>query len=73
MSDFKAEPNGYYSTTAENIPAFKTEPQMPPEEFLRQWVLVFYEEDNRDADNYWTSVGRKFYQDYIGIMRKGTG
>jgi hypothetical protein len=64
MSEFKAEPNGYYSTTAENIPAFKPEPQMPPEDFLKQWVLIYYEEDNSSADKYWTSVGRKFYQDY---------
>ncbi|HEX4231062.1 MAG TPA: DUF3857 domain-containing protein [Bryobacteraceae bacterium] len=69
MSEFKAEPNGYYTTTAENIPAFKPEPQMPPEDFLRQWILIYYEEDDRTADNYWTSVGRKFYQDYKKQMR----
>ena len=62
--DFKPEPNGYYATTIRNIPSFKPEPQMPPEGFLKQWILVYYEEDFQNGDKYWNTVGRKFYQDY---------
>ena len=65
LPDFKPEPNGYYGMTAQNIPAFKPEPQIPPEDSLKQWILIYYEEEkNLNPDQYWKSVGRTLYQEY---------
>ncbi len=40
---FLINDEGFYVGTRENVPAFKEEPQMPPEDEVRQWVLLSYE------------------------------
>lgn len=35
--------DGFYVGTRENVPSFKEEPQMPPEDEVHQWVLLSYE------------------------------
>lgn len=40
---FIADNEGFYAGTRENVPAFKEEPQMPPEDEVRQWVLLSYD------------------------------
>ncbi len=40
---FLMNDEGFYVGTRENVPAFKEEPQMPPEDEVRQWVLLSYE------------------------------
>ncbi len=62
---FQPEGNGYYSLTMRNVPAFHREPQMPPEDQVRQWVLVYYEPDNNlPPDKFWASLGKELYQSY---------
>lgn len=59
----QAEGNGWYTFSARNVPAFREEPQMPPEHQVLQWVLLYYGagKDFTEAD-YWKTVGRNFYQ-----------
>jgi len=53
---------GFFSTTMTNMPAFHEEPYMPPEDQLRAWVLIYYEEDKKlDAEKYWKDVGKHDY------------
>ncbi|HVE59901.1 MAG TPA: DUF3857 and transglutaminase domain-containing protein, partial [Pyrinomonadaceae bacterium] len=40
---FILDNEGFYVGTRENVPAFKEEPQMPPEDEVRQWVLLTYQ------------------------------
>ncbi len=40
---FLMNDEGYYVGTRENVPAFKEEPQMPPDDEVRQWVLLSYD------------------------------
>lgn len=40
---FVMDNEGFYVGTRENIPAFKEEPQMPPEDEVRQWVMLSYQ------------------------------
>ena len=40
---FLMNDEGFYVGTRENVPAFKEEPQMPPDDEVRQWVLLSYE------------------------------
>jgi hypothetical protein len=54
------EPDGFYSIAASNIPAFKEEPYMPPEDQLRAWMLIYYEEDRKiDPDKFWKELGQR--------------
>jgi len=40
---FIADNEGFYVGTRENVPAYKEEPQMPPEDEVRQGVLLSYD------------------------------
>jgi hypothetical protein len=54
------ESGGYYGLNLYNVPAFKTEPLMPPEDSVRAFLLVFYNESTpADADAYWKAYGRE--------------
>jgi hypothetical protein len=62
---FVKEKDGFYSTTMENVPAFREEPRMPPEEQVRPWMLVYYTEDKKLAPaQYWKEKGKEFYEIY---------
>lgn len=57
---FKQEPNGFYGVSLNNMPAFRDERYSPPEDQLRAWMLIYYEEDKKiDAEKYWKTVGRE--------------
>ena len=59
------ETNGFSYFTLRNVPAFDREPDMPPELSVKQWILVFYEENgNIGKDKFWTSLAREHYKGY---------
>lgn len=59
---FVKDKGGYSKMTVTNMPAFREEPRMPPENSVRAWVFLFYsEEDKIDPDKYWAGVGRGLY------------
>ena len=61
-SPFAEEPNGFFSTSMTNVPAFQEEPYMPPEDNLRAWVLIYYEEDKKiDPATFWKELGKSDY------------
>jgi len=39
---FKKEKDGFESTTVNNVPAFREEPMMPPEDSVKSWAMVRY-------------------------------
>ncbi len=61
MSDnkFVKDKNGYYKAAMENVPAIKEEPQMPPEDEVRSWLLLYYTQDakNSSASDFWSRAG----------------
>ena len=60
---FKAERDGFYSTQMDDVPAFKPEPYMPPENQVKSWLLVFYEEDRKlTPEKFWKEMGKRNYQ-----------
>ena len=60
---FVKEKDGFYSITMSNVPAFREEPRMPPEDSVRPWMLVYYsEETNLEGDAFWNSFGKKVYE-----------
>ncbi|MBC8031854.1 MAG: DUF3857 domain-containing protein [Pyrinomonadaceae bacterium] len=40
--EFQKEKDGFQSTTVKNMPAFREEPLMPPEDNVRSWAMVEY-------------------------------
>ena len=64
------EMGGFTLVTLHNIPAFQEEPSMPPEYSSKQWILIYYEEnDNTGKDKYWKSLGRQLYGEYSSKIK----
>src|SRR5687768_9606960 len=42
MPQFEKEKNGFHVATVKNMPAFREEPMMPPEDSVRSWAMVKY-------------------------------
>ena len=60
MSDnkFIKDKGGFYRATIENVPAIKDEPQMPPEDEIRSWLLLYYTRDSKgDYSDFWSRYG----------------
>jgi hypothetical protein len=60
MSDnkFVKDKNGFYRATMENVPAIKEEPQMPPEDEIRSWLLLYYSDDRKgNSSDFWSRAG----------------
>jgi len=56
---FERDSNGFFNTTLSNVPAFREEPNMPPEDQLRAWMLIYYEEDKKiEPAKYWKETGK---------------
>jgi Domain of Unknown Function with PDB structure (DUF3857)/Transglutaminase-like superfamily len=58
---FTKEKNGFYATTVNNMPAFREEPLMPPEESVRAWAIVKYGGSLLDFINYSLLAGRVYF------------
>lgn len=64
------EAGGFTLISLHNIPAFHDEPEMPPEYSAKQWILIYYQEnDNTGKDKYWKSLGRSLYSGYSSKIR----
>lgn len=60
MSDnrFVKDKNGFYRATMENVPSIKEEPQMPPTDEVRSWLLIYYWSDINDtSSDFWSKAG----------------
>lgn len=63
------EPNGFYAITLASVPAFREEPNMPPEDQLRAWMLIYYEPDRKlDPDKFWKDVGKTDFAKYKPLI-----
>lgn len=69
-SPFVKEKDGYYSTVMTNVPAFREEPRMPPEDSVRPWMLVYYSEDRKlTPDKFWKEFGKENFERYKSRMK----
>lgn len=62
--DLLNEANNFYSSTMNNVPAFREEPRMPPENEVRPWMLVYYvrPENQLNRTTYWQDFGKRVYE-----------
>ncbi len=67
---FAKEKDGYYSITMKNMPAFREEPQMPPEDQVRTWMFVYYTSDQKqEPKKYWAEIGKRAHELYKDRMK----
>lgn len=57
-SKFVKDKNGFYKAAMENVPAIKAEAQMPPEDEVRSWLVLYYTDDTKgDSNKFWANAG----------------
>jgi hypothetical protein len=55
---FVKDKNGFYKASMDNVPAIKEETQMPPEDEIRSWLLLYYTNDLKgDSSDFWARAG----------------
>ncbi len=55
---------GFYPFTVRNVPAYKEEPYSPPGLTGRQWILIFYDVNEKvDNAKFWNSIGKGYYSE----------
>jgi hypothetical protein len=60
---FEKDKDGFSRLTMTNMPAFREEPRMPPEDSVRSWVFLYYSDDKKmDSEQYWKDAGKKYYE-----------
>jgi hypothetical protein len=68
---FVKDKDGFSKLTLSNVPAFREEPYMPPEDEVRSWVFLYYTdaETKLDPDKYWNNLGKSFYDTFKDYMK----
>jgi hypothetical protein len=58
---FVKDKNNFYRATMDNVPSLKAEPQMPPDDEVRSWLLVYYMLDDskkaQTSSDFWSRAG----------------
>lgn len=59
---FEKDKNGFYKAEMKNVPAFKEEPFMLPEDEVRSWVYIYYTAQiPKSVDDYWKQMSSSLY------------
>lgn len=70
MPKFDKGKNGFYSTTVTNVPAYREEPRMPPEDAVRKWMLLYYSPERKIVpQKFWHDFGKGIYDLYKSEMK----
>jgi hypothetical protein len=85
---FVKDQKGYWVATRKNVPSFREEPRMPPEDMVRPWMLLtgtrlqitgasefgisYTIKDPSSPLRYWGAVGTE-YQPLVKFMNKSSG
>ncbi|CAN5734069.1 hypothetical protein BH20ACI4_BH20ACI4_07750 [soil metagenome] len=55
---FIKDKGGFYRATMENVPAIKEEPNMPPEDEVRSWLVLYYTDyKDGNSSDFWSRAG----------------
>jgi hypothetical protein len=67
---FVKEKDGFFSTTMTNMPAYREEPRMPPEDQVRAWTLMYYTKDEKlEPAKYWKNIGKQYYESFKPLYK----
>ncbi|HEX6189374.1 MAG TPA: DUF3857 and transglutaminase domain-containing protein [Pyrinomonadaceae bacterium] len=60
---FVKDKDNFFKMTKTNMPAYREEPRMPPEDQVRAWVFLNYTRETKiDVAKFWKDVGRAFFE-----------
>jgi transglutaminase-like putative cysteine protease len=60
---FVKDKDGFSKLTMNNMPAFREEPRMPPEDAVRAWVFLYnLADESVNANSYWSEFGKRVYE-----------
>ena len=60
---FVKDKDGFYKFSMTNMPAFREESRMPPEDEVRAWVFLFFSDGTKiEPDKYWKEYGKKIFE-----------
>src|SRR2546421_5017557 len=60
---FVKDKDGFYKLTMSNMPAFREEAKMPPEDEVRAWTFLSYTSATKiETDNYWKEKGKQAFE-----------
>lgn len=69
---FVKDKDGFHKISMTNVPAFREESKMPPENAVRSWAFLYYHEGEKiEADKYWKNLGRAIYEGSKDEMKAG--
>ncbi len=69
---FVKDKDDFYKLSMANVPAFREESKMPPENSVRSWVFLYYREgDKLDQNKYWKDLGKLIYEASKEEMKAG--
>ncbi|MGA2434519.1 MAG: DUF3857 and transglutaminase domain-containing protein [Bryobacteraceae bacterium] len=66
---WKPEANDYSGVEYDNVPAYKKEPNMPPEKQVRGWMLIYYTETEQKTDKYWSWYANRVASRFNPLMK----
>jgi hypothetical protein len=61
---FEKDKNGFYRVAMTNVPAFRAEPNMLPEDEVKKWIYIYYRSSTsgNTPDEYWKILSRAIYE-----------
>ena len=60
---FEKDKNGFHRATMTNVPAFREEPSMAPDDEVRSWVYIYYSPtDPRNPEDYWRDISKSAHE-----------
>jgi hypothetical protein len=60
---FLRDSDGFNTTTVENVPAAHEEPDMPPDDSAKFWMLIYYDEDKKlTPEKFWPQFAKEVYE-----------
>ncbi len=56
---FEKDKDGFYKVAMRNVPAFREEPTMLPEDEVKSWIYIYYTSGNyKNSDDYWKLISK---------------
>ncbi len=68
----KRRGDGFYELNVEGFPASVDEPNSPPENQTKAWLLFYLAADGKSGDAYWKSQGTKLYREMERDTKAGS-
>jgi hypothetical protein len=67
---FEKDKNGFHRATMLNVPAFREEPNMLPEDQVKSWMYIYYTaESNVKPEEYWKNISKAFFENSKGALK----